>query len=65
MLDKLYQLILEHGERIFPYLEIRALHSTEGMDMKLRSLLINTAHVPWIKLLISALLGIAFAGLVN
>lgn len=30
MLDKLYQLILEHGERIFPYLEIRALHSTEG-----------------------------------
>ncbi len=30
MLDKLYSLILQHGKGIFPYLEIRALHSTEG-----------------------------------
>ncbi len=30
MLDTIYNLILQHGEAIFPYLEIRALHSTKG-----------------------------------
>jgi hypothetical protein len=30
MLDLIYDLILQHGKDIFPYLEIRALHSKKG-----------------------------------